>query len=71
MPSCTVKLRDGKTCTFPGATGEEDGFSVIVYGAENAVLGRFGLPDVSSWWNDEDNPPEEAERVNPDPDPFA
>ena len=44
MPRCTVKLRAGKTCTFPGATGEEDGFSL---------------------------PPKEAERVNPDPDPFA
>ena len=48
MNVCTVKLRNGETCTFRDAAGEEDGFNVIVYDAENKALGRFGLSAVSA-----------------------
>ena len=76
MKVCKVKLKSGETCTFRGAIGEEDGFSVIVYedvdlDKDPNALSRFGLPDVSSWWNKEETPPEEGKRVDPDPDPFA
>ena len=65
MKVCTVKLKGGSPMIFRNATGAEDGFSVTVYGAEDKVLGRFGLPDVSSWWNGE-SPPEEGEGVDMD-----
>ena len=76
MNVCTVRLRNGEQETFRNAKGEEDGFNVIVYedvdvDQEPSVIARFGLSDVRSWWNREEEPPAQAEGHDPDPDPFA
>ena len=66
MNVCTVRLRGGMQNTFRDAKGEEHGFNLIVDDANEQVIARFDLPDVSSWWNDEENSPEEGESVDYD-----